>query len=121
MAQIKTKEQYEVINERIEVLLKSASNEQKTPKHILEELDLLGTLVEEYEKIHYPATPPSIAEILRYKMAECNLSQLDVAKRLGISQSRISAYITGKTEPTLKVARLMCKELDISPSLILGI
>jgi HTH-type transcriptional regulator / antitoxin HigA len=40
---------------------------------------------------------------------------------IGVSPSRISEYLTGKSEPTLKVARMICVQLDISPSIVQGI
>jgi HTH-type transcriptional regulator/antitoxin HigA len=40
---------------------------------------------------------------------------------IGVSPSRISEYLTGKNEPTLKVARTICLKLDISPFIMLGI
>ena len=40
---------------------------------------------------------------------------------LNISQSRISDYLTGKTEPTLKIARSISKQLNIEPSIVLGV
>ncbi|MGC4129728.1 MAG: helix-turn-helix transcriptional regulator [Bergeyella sp.] len=38
-----------------------------------------------------------------------------------VSQSRISEYLTGKSEPTLKVARTICQKLNISPEIVLGL
>jgi len=40
---------------------------------------------------------------------------------IGVSPSRMSEYLTGKSEPTLKVARAMRIKLDISPYNVLGI
>lgn len=112
--------EYKAICERIEELLKVVGNETPTNDKNFIELNLISDLVADYEEEHYPVTTPTLPELLRYKMAEFNISQIEIAKRLGVSQSRVSEYITGKAEPTLKVAKLMCTELDISPSAILG-
>jgi HTH-type transcriptional regulator/antitoxin HigA len=40
---------------------------------------------------------------------------------LGVSTSRVSEYLTGKSEPTLKVAREISKKLNIDAHLILGV
>jgi HTH-type transcriptional regulator/antitoxin HigA len=53
-------------------------------------------------------------------MYEMNLSQKTLAKMLGISAPRVSEYLTGKSDPTLKVARRMHKQLNIDADIILG-
>jgi HTH-type transcriptional regulator/antitoxin HigA len=40
---------------------------------------------------------------------------------IGVSPSRISEYLSGKSELTLKVARIICVKLDISPYILLGL
>ncbi|MCK5795512.1 MAG: helix-turn-helix transcriptional regulator, partial [Anaerolineales bacterium] len=54
------------------------------------------------------------------RMSEMKLSQKEVAELLGISPPRISEYLNGKSEPTLKVARLMHQKLDIDAEILLG-
>ena len=48
------------------------------------------------------------------------MSQKQLASEIGVSASRISDYITGRAEPTLKIARLLCTTLDITPAAMLG-
>jgi HTH-type transcriptional regulator/antitoxin HigA len=43
-----------------------------------------------------------------------------LAKMLGISAPRVSEYLAGKTEPTLRVARKIHRELNIDANVILG-
>jgi len=38
-----------------------------------------------------------------------------------VSPSRISDYFTGRSEPTLKVAREISKKLNIDANIVLGI
>ena len=40
---------------------------------------------------------------------------------LGISPSCISDYLTGRSEPTLKVAREMSRILNIDANIVLGV
>jgi len=121
MARIKTESQYEHLMARIEDIVKAESNERKTPAHILAELDVLGELVEEYENEHYPILSPSLADLLRLRMAERNLTQRETAKKLGVSPSRVSEYMTGKAKPTYYAARKMVTELGISPAMVLEV
>ena len=74
----------------------------------------------DYEEIHYPIEPPTLTEMIRLRMAEMNLSQKALAELLGVSPPRISEYMTGKSDPTLKVARIMHQKLDIDAEILLG-
>ncbi len=120
MAELKTENQYEVLLERIEELLPLISNETPASDRNLVELDIISDMVEEYEEKHYPVYIPTLPEVIRLRMAEMGLSQKALAELLGVSPSRISEYMTGKAEPTLKVARLLNQKLDIDADFILG-
>ena len=49
------------------------------------------------------------------------LNQVKLSELLGVSPSRISDYLTGRCEPTLKVAREMSRKLNIDANIVLGI
>ena len=120
MAEIKDERQYDVLIERIEELLPLISNKTPADDRNLVELDIISNLVEEYEEKYYPVEMPTLAEIIKDEMAERGISQKELAELLGVSPSRISEYMTGKAEPTLKVARLLNQKLDIDADFILG-
>ena len=121
MAKIKSKEQYEKILERIEELLLIVDNDTRADDRNSIELELLSNLVADYEEMNIPVIQPELAEVLRLRMAEMGLNQKGIAKLLEVSPSRISEYLTGSSEPTLKVARNMGKRLSIDPYILLGI
>ena len=54
-------------------------------------------------------------------MFEMDINQAKLSELLNVSPSRISEYLTGKSEPTLKVARDISKKLNIDASVILGV
>jgi HTH-type transcriptional regulator/antitoxin HigA len=54
-------------------------------------------------------------------MAERGLNQKLLSELLGVSTSRVSEYLTGKSEPTLKVARTISEKLEIEASIVLGV
>jgi HTH-type transcriptional regulator/antitoxin HigA len=120
MAEIKDERQYEVLIERIEELLPRVSNMTPADDRYLVELDIISELVADYEDKHYPIEMPTLAEIIKDEMDERGITQKQLAEMLGVSPSRISEYMTGKAEPTLKVARLLHKKLDIDADFILG-
>jgi HTH-type transcriptional regulator/antitoxin HigA len=120
MAELMNEAQYEAMIERIEELLKVVSNETPETDRYFIELDVISNLVEEYEEKYYPVKMPTLAEIIKDEMEERGITQKQLAEMLGVSPSRISEYMNGKAEPTLKVARLLHKKLDIDPDFILG-
>lgn len=49
------------------------------------------------------------------------MTQKQLAFEIGVSPSRINDYISGRSEPTLKNAGLLCKILNIPPTAMLRI
>ena len=85
------------------------------------ELTLLGNLVADYDEEHYSIGEPSLIDVMKLRMYEMGLTQVSLAKLLGVSPSRICDYLSGKSEPTMKVGREICRKLNISPSIVLGV
>ena len=85
------------------------------------ELTIVSNVVEAYEKIHYPIAKPTIGELISLSIEEKGMTQKQLAKELGISPSRVSDYISGRAEPTLRIARAICLILGIAPSAMLGL
>lgn len=85
------------------------------------ELDLLSSLVADYEEVYYPIDKPTLIDVLKLRMFELGLTQLKLSELLDVSPSRISEYLTGKSEPTLRVARDMCRKLNIDADIVLGV
>ena len=110
-----TKAMYEFALQRIEELLPVTPDCAPEDDPRAAELDMMSNIVEEYEKIHYPIAQPTIGEIIADAMDEMKMSGKELAQRIGVSPSRISDYITGRAEPTLKIARLLCQVLRIHP------
>ena len=65
----------------------------------------------------HPDCKTALQECLKERMFEQGLSQKDVAKILGTSQSRISDLISGKCNPTFELAQSICRNLDIAPAI----
>lgn len=115
-----TQEQYEFALERIEELLPLVNDELPANNKNVVELSVMSDLVIEYEKEHYPIEKPSVADLIEFSLKEKGMTQKQLADEIGISPSRISDYMSGRSEPTLKIARLLCQILNIQPALMLG-
>ena len=116
-----TKNQYEYALNRIEELLPRVTDETPLSDPASIELEIVSDIVETYEKLHYPIEKPTIGELISLSIEEKGMSQKQLASELGISPSRVSEYINGKAEPTLRIARSLCIVLGIAPAAILGL
>lgn len=118
---IKNKRQYHAIEDRVNQLLELVHENTATDDPQLIELDLLSECMAAYEEKAIPVKTPPLTEVIKLKMYERGITQAQLSKMLGISNSRISEYLSGKSEPTLKIARKISQSLQIEPSIILGV
>ncbi|MBM6858830.1 helix-turn-helix domain-containing protein [Caecibacteroides pullorum] len=116
-----TKEQYDFAVERVEELLPLVDDNTPANDKNAVELSMMSDIVIAYEKEHYPIEKPTVAELIELSLEEKGMTQKQLANEIGISPSRINDYISGRSEPTLRIARLLCRILNIQPSAMLGI
>ena len=121
MAKIQNEIAYKAAMERIEELLPLVDDDTPLTDRNLIELDLLAELVADYEDEHYPIKAPSLVDVMKLRMYEMGINQAKLSELLGVSPSRISDYLTGRCEPTLKVAREMSRILNIDAEILLGV
>ena len=116
MSNIK-KEQYEFALNRIEELLPLVDENTPADDNKAIELSMMSDIVIAYEKEHYPIDKPTVSELIELSLEEKGMTQKQLATKLG----RVSDYISGRSEPTLRIARLLCQILNIQPSAMLGL
>ncbi len=121
MRTIKTKVEYTAVCGRIEELLEVVGNNTPTDNKDYIELDLLSDMVADFEETYHPIVTPTLSEVIKLRMFEMGLNQRKLSLLLGVSASRISEYLNGKSEPTLKIAREISVKMDIDPSVVLGV
>ena len=120
MKSIVNRAEYEAIMTRIDELVEIVDDNTLPSDRNYIELDFLTDLVVAYEKEHFPIGKPVLTDVLKSRMYEMNLTQKMLAEMLDISAPRVSEYLTGKSEPTLQVARKLHKKLNIGAEIILG-
>jgi HTH-type transcriptional regulator/antitoxin HigA len=84
-----------------------------------EYLEVLTDLVENYEDEHVIIPDASEAEVLGELIRANGLSQLDLAKKVGISQSTISAVLKGTRSLTKDHIIALARFFRISPAAFL--
>ena len=115
-----TKEQYEFALARIEELLPLVDDNTPSNDRKAVELTMMSDIVIDYEKEHFPIGKPTVEQLIELSLEEKQMTQKQLAHEIGVSPSRINDYISGRAEPTLKIARLLCITLGITPAAILG-
>lgn len=108
-------------SERVEELLPLVDDNTPLNDPNSIELELLSNLVADYSEEHYALGEPTLVDVLKLRMYEMGLNQKSLSKLIGVSPSRLSDYISGKCEPTLKVAREINRKLNIDANIILGV
>lgn len=115
-----TKAQYEFALARIEELLPLVQDDTPANDRNAIELTLMSDIVINYEKEHYPISKPTVAGLIEMSLEDEGMTQKQLAQQIGVSPSRINDYVAGRAEPTLRVARLLCQALKITPAEMLG-
>ncbi|MBQ9194039.1 MAG: helix-turn-helix domain-containing protein [Bacteroidales bacterium] len=121
MAHIKNEEQYKAMMARIDQLFFETNEKTPADDPRLMELDLLSSLVEEYEKEHFPIETPSLAKTLNERLADNEWTQKEMAGRLGMTAARLNAILSGKANPTYEQARTISESLKIDPAIVLAL
>lgn len=121
MTKIENQAQYEWAVKRVEELLPLVDENTPISDPNSIELELLSNLVADYSDEHYALGEPTLVDVLKLRMYEMGLNQKSLSKLIGVSPSRLSDYISGKCEPTLKVAREINRKLNIDANIILGV
>ena len=121
MVKIENETQYQGALKRVEELMLTLPEDTPKDDPAMVELELLGNLVADYDEEHYPIGSPTLTEVIKLRMYELGLTQAALAKLLGVSPSRICDYLSGKSEPTIKIGRKISQKLNISPAIVLGV
>lgn len=121
MTRIENEKQYEWAVARVEQLLPLVNDDTPETDSNYIELVLLSNLVADYSDEHYSVGEPTLIELIKLRMNEMGLTQAALAKLIGVSPSSVCDYLSGKSEPTLKVGRNISKKLNISPAVVLGV
>lgn len=121
MTKIENNFQYEWALKRVEELLPLVTDETPLNDPNSIELEMLSNLVADYEEEHFALGKPSLIDVIKLRMYEMNINQKMLSELIGVSPSRISDYLSGKCEPTLKVAREISRKLNIDADIVLGV
>ena len=111
---IKTEADYQMALKRLEVIFDAAIG---TPES--DEADILGLMIDEYEKKHYPIEAPDPIEAIKIRMEEMQLKQIDLADAIG-GKNRVSEVLNRKRKLTVEMIRNLTTRLNLSAGLLIN-
>jgi HTH-type transcriptional regulator/antitoxin HigA len=110
---IKTEKDYDLALERVKTLFDAKPNTNEG-----DELDILVTLIEKYEQIHYPIPEPDPIEAIKFMMEQNGLTDADLGIILN-SRSRVTEIFKRKRALTIRQIRLLTENLHIPASTLI--
>ena len=110
---IKTEKDYEDALQRLDILFDAPAGYAES-----DEADILGLMIDEYEKKHYQIDAPDPIEAIKIRMEEMQLKQVDLADALG-GKNRVSEVLNRKRKLTLDMIRNLTERLNLSPGLLI--
>ena len=110
---IKTDTDYRAALKRLEDIFDAP---QGTPES--DEADILGLLIDEYEKENYPIDAPDPIEAVKIRMEEMNLKQIDLVPEIG-GKSSVSEILNRKRKLTVDMIRKLARRLHLPADLLI--
>ncbi len=111
---IRSETDYQQALERLEIIFDAKIG---TPES--DEADILGLLIDEFEKKHYPIEAPDPIEAIKIRMEEMQLKQVDLINEIG-GKSRVSEVLNKKRKLTLDMIRNLTLKLSLSAGLLIS-
>lgn len=111
---IKTDVEYQEALNRLEEIFDAKIG---TPES--DEADILGLLIDEYEKKRYPIDAPDPIEAIKIRMEEMDLKQKDLVGVIG-GKSRVSEILNRKKKLTVDMVRSLALRLNLSAQILIN-
>lgn len=110
---IKTNADYQNALKRLEILFDAPIGTIES-----DEADILGLMIDEYERKHHPIAAPDPIEAIKIRMEEMQLKQIDLIDEMG-GKSRVSEVLNRKRKLTVEMIRKLTTKLHLSADLLI--
>src|ERR1700736_3963397 len=110
---IRTKTDYKAALAEVERLWGTKSG---TPKG--DRLDVLATLIDAYEKRHYPMDPPDPIEAIQFRLEPQGLSRKDLVPLIA-PRARVAEVMSRRRSLSIEMIRRLHKQLGISAEVLI--
>jgi HTH-type transcriptional regulator/antitoxin HigA len=110
---IRTKRDYEAALAEMERLWGAKSG---TPAG--DRLDVLATLIDAYEAVHYPMDPPDPIEAIKFRMEQQGLTRRDLEPLIG-TRTRVAEVLNRRRSLSIAMIRRLHHALGISAEVLI--
>ena len=110
---IRTKKDYEAALAEVERLWGAKSG---TPQ--ADRLDILATLIDAYEAVHYPMDPPDPIEAIKFRMEQQGLTRKDLEPLIG-TRTRVAEVLNRRRTLSIEMIRRLHQALGISAEVLI--
>lgn len=118
MKKIDNETGYKEVMAKIDTLMAKGSG--NVSKEELDTIRQLALTAQEYEQERYIIDVPStLVGMVEMRMFEMKLKQKDLAKKLNLSDAKLSLIMNGKQKPDISFLKAVHKELNIKAEFIL--
>ena len=115
---IKDESDYTAVMAKIDTLM--AKGSENVSKEELAEIRALALAAQLYEQQQYVvAAPSTLSGMIEMRMYEMRLKQKDLAKKLNISDAKLSLIMNGKQKPDVDFLKAVHTELHVDAEFIL--
>ncbi len=112
---VKTEKDYRLALKRIDELIDAEPDTEEG-----DELDVLVTLVEAYERVHFRISPPDPVEAILFRMEQMGLTRKALEPFLG-GRSRVSEVLNRKRSLSMSQIRKLHDGLNIPFENLIGV
>jgi HTH-type transcriptional regulator / antitoxin HigA len=118
--QISNNKDYNKLMKKIDELMEIPDS--RLTKKQASELHQLAVAAQRYERSIYNIKPPSTFEgVLEMKMYELKLNQSEMAKKLNVSNAKLSLILGGKQKPDIYFLKTVNENLGIDGNYLLSV
>lgn len=110
---LRTESDYQFALSRLEEIFDSRIGTEES-----DEADILGLIIDEYEKENFPIDSPDPIEAIKIRMEEMQLKQIDLVPEIG-GKSRVSEILNRKRRLTIDMIRKLANRLNLSAALLI--
>ncbi len=111
---IKTESDHQAALKRLEIIFDAEIGTQES-----DEADIIGLIIDDYERKHYPIEAPDPIEAIKIRMEEMQLKQVDLVNEIG-GKSRVSGILNRKRKLTVEMIRKLTDRLGLSPNILIN-
>src|SRR6266404_6154743 len=110
---IRTKKDYDAALEEVERLWGAKSGTLEGDR-----LDVLATLIDAYEDVHYPMDPPDPIAAIKFRMEQQGLTRKDLEPLIG-TRTRVAEVLNRKRSLSIGMIRRLHQALGISAEVLI--